>query len=67
MNFNLEQSFFYFEFLPVLIFFIIAIILSLIITGLSYMLAVQNPETEKLSSYEIPLAVICDKLKPMIR
>lgn len=50
--FNVEESFFYFEFLPILFFLSIAIILALIITGLSYILAVQNPETEKLSSYE---------------
>lgn len=50
--FNVNDSFFYFEFFPILIFLTIAIILSLIITGLSYFLAVQNPETEKLSSYE---------------
>lgn len=50
--FNLKESFFYFEFLPILIFLTISIILSLIIVGLSYFLAVQNPETEKLSSYE---------------
>ena len=52
MNFNLEQSLFYFEFLPILIFLTIAILLAVLITGLSYFLAVQNPETEKLSSYE---------------
>ena len=50
--FNVKESFFYFEFLPILIFLTIAIILALVITGLSYFLAVQNPETEKLSSYE---------------
>ena len=49
---NVKESFFYFEFLPILFFLAIAIILSIIITGLSYILAVQNPETEKLSSYE---------------
>ena len=49
---NLNTSFFYFELLPVLIFLIIAIILALIIVSLSYFLAIQNPETEKLSSYE---------------
>ena len=49
---NLNDSFFYFEFLPILIFLSIAIILALIIVALSYFLAIQNPETEKLSSYE---------------
>ena len=50
--FNLNKSLFYFEILPILIFLIVAIILSLIIVSLSYFLAIQNPETEKLSSYE---------------
>ena len=50
--FNLNESLFYFEILPILIFLIVAIILSLIIVSLSYFLAIQNPETEKLSSYE---------------
>ena len=49
---NLNNSLFYFEIFPVLIFLIIAIVLSLIIVSLSYFLAIQNPETEKLSSYE---------------
>jgi NADH-quinone oxidoreductase subunit A len=50
--FNAKESFFHFEFLPILIFLTIAILLAVLITGLSYFLAVQNPETEKLSSYE---------------
>ena len=49
---NLNTSFFYFDLLPILIFLIIAIGLALIIVSLSYFLAIQNPETEKLSSYE---------------
>lgn len=49
---NLNNSYLYFEFLPILIFLIIAIILATIIVGLSYILAIQNPETEKLSTYE---------------
>ena len=49
---NLNKSFFYSEFLPILIFLSIAIILAVIIVVLSYFLAVQNPETEKLSTYE---------------
>lgn len=53
LNFlNLNHSFLYFELLPILIFLVIAIILALIIVTLSYILAIQNPETEKLSSYE---------------
>jgi NADH-quinone oxidoreductase subunit A len=38
--------------LPILIFLGIAILLALLIVGLSYFLAIQNPDTEKLSSYE---------------
>ena len=41
-----------FDFLPILVFFIIAVVLALIIVTLSYVLSVQNPETEKLSTYE---------------
>lgn len=52
LSINLNNSLFHFEILPVLIFLIIAIALSLIIVSLSYFLAIQNPETEKLSSYE---------------
>ena len=51
-TFNYNYSFIYYEFFPVLIFLIIAIILALIIVSLSYFLAIQNPETEKLSTYE---------------
>jgi NADH-quinone oxidoreductase subunit A len=40
------------EYIPILLFIIVAITLSVIILGLSYALAVQNPDTEKLSSYE---------------
>ena len=50
--FNNINSLTYNEFLPVLIFLTIAILLSFILIGLSYLLAVQNPETEKLSTYE---------------
>lgn len=54
MNFliNLNESLFYAEILPILIFLAVASILALIIVNLSYFLAIQNPETEKLSSYE---------------
>ena len=47
-----NNSFLYFEFLPILIFILIAIILALVIVTLSYFLSNQNPDTEKLSSYE---------------
>ena len=49
---NIQNSLLYFEFLPILIFLVIAILLAIIIVSLSYILAIQNPETEKLSTYE---------------
>jgi NADH-quinone oxidoreductase subunit A len=49
---NLNESLFKFEYLAILIFLIVAILLSLIIVGLSYLLSIQNPESEKLSTYE---------------
>ena len=48
----MNNSLILFEFLPILVFLVIAIILALVIVTLSYLLAVQNPETEKLSVYE---------------
>jgi NADH-quinone oxidoreductase subunit A len=50
--FHLNNSLFYNEYSVILIFLAIAIVLSIIIILLSYMLAVQKPETEKLSTYE---------------
>ena len=52
MTLNLNNSLIFFDFLPILIFFGIAVVLALIIVTLSYVLSVQNPETEKLSAYE---------------
>lgn len=49
---NLNESLFKFEYLAILIFLIVAILLSLIIIGFSYLLSIQNPEPEKLSTYE---------------
>ena len=49
---NLNNSLFYNELLPILIFLTVAIVLAIVIVSLSYILAIQNPETEKLSSYE---------------
>lgn len=46
------QSLFKEEYFPILLFLIVAIALSLVIFGLSYLLSVQNPDTEKLSAYE---------------
>ena len=52
MHFSFNSSVFKEEYLGILIFLIIAIFLSLVIAGLSYSLISQNPESEKLSSYE---------------
>ena len=52
VDLNLNNSLIFFDFLPILIFFGIAVVLALIIVTLSYVLSVQNPETEKLSAYE---------------
>ena len=46
------QTLFYEEYFPILLFIAVAIALSLIILGASYILAVQSPDTEKLSAYE---------------
>ena len=46
------QSLFKQEYFSILLFLIIAILLSLLIFGLSYLFSVQNPDTEKLSAYE---------------
>ena len=54
---NLEQfsfniSLFKEEYFGIFIFVIIAVLLALVIAGLSYTLTSQKPESEKLSSYE---------------
>ena len=54
---NLEQfsfniSLFKEEYLGIFLFLIIAVLLALVIAGLSYTLISQKPESEKLSSYE---------------
>ena len=46
------QTLFYEEYSPVLVMAIVAIVLSVIILGASFLLAVQKPDTEKLSAYE---------------
>jgi len=46
------NSLFQEEYFPILLFLFISIALSLIILVFSYLLAVQNPDTEKLSAYE---------------
>jgi NADH-quinone oxidoreductase subunit A len=48
----LNNSLFYNEYAIIFIFTFIAILLSIIIIFFSYIFVIQNPETEKLSSYE---------------
>lgn len=50
--FNIEKSLVQYEYLPIFIYLIIGLILSCIIICASYLLVLQNPETEKLSTYE---------------
>ena len=40
------------EYMPLLVYLFVAILLSVIIVLFSYLLSVQNPETEKVSAYE---------------
>lgn len=40
------------DYIAILIFFILAILLAVIIYGLSYILALQKPDSEKVSPYE---------------
>jgi len=47
-----NNSLFYNEYTVILIFLFVAVLLSVIIVLFSYILAVQKPETEKLSTYE---------------
>lgn len=49
---HVKDSLFYSEYSIILTFLFIAIILSVIIVLFSYILAVQKPDTEKLSTYE---------------
>jgi len=51
-SFHSNSSLFYNEYTVILIFLFVAILLSVIIVSLSYILAFQKPETEKLSTYE---------------
>jgi len=50
--FNFNQSLLFNEYYNVFILMLISIILSIILLLLSYVLSVQNPDQEKLSSYE---------------
>lgn len=49
---NSNNSLFVTEYVPIFIILIFSLCLSLLILFLSYVLSVQNPETEKLSAYE---------------
>jgi len=46
------QSLFKQEYFSIFLLFIVAFLLSVLIFGFSYVLSVQNPDTEKLSAYE---------------
>ena len=48
----MNVSLFYNEYSIILTFLFVATVLSVVIVLFSYILAVQNPETEKLSTYE---------------
>lgn len=50
--FNENSTLFVIEYLPILTLILFSTFLSVLILVLSYVLSVQNPETEKLSSYE---------------
>lgn len=50
--FNINQSLLNKEYYGILILVFISIFLSIILLSLSYFLSVQNPDSEKLSSYE---------------
>ena len=51
-QFSFNISLFKEEYLGIFIFVLVAVLLSLVIAGLSYTLTSQKPESEKLSSYE---------------
>lgn len=50
--FNIENSILKYEYFSVLVYLVIAVLLSIVIVIFSYSLVVQIPETEKLSAYE---------------
>jgi len=50
--YNVENSILKIEYFFILVYVMIAVILSIVIVTFSYFLAIQNPETEKLSTYE---------------
>lgn len=50
--FHFNKSLFYNQYTAIVIFLFVAIVLSVVIVFFSYILAIQKPETEKLSTYE---------------
>jgi len=48
------------EYLPILVFLVIAVVLSLLFVALSYLAARQKPDSEKLSPYECGFAPFDD-------
>ena len=52
MILNIKNSLLYTHYSIIFVYFVIAIILAFVIIQASYMLAIQNPDTEKLSTYE---------------
>ena len=52
MVLNIKHSLVYTHYNIIFIYFIIAIVIAFIIVQASYFLAIQNPDTEKLSTYE---------------
>ena len=48
------------EYLPILIFLAIAIALSVVMLGMSYLMAPQRPDAEKLSQYECGFEAFSD-------
>ena len=52
LDLHVNSFLFYTEYTIILIFLLIAVLLAVLIIFLSYFFAIQNPETEKLSSYE---------------
>lgn len=49
---NSDASLLKTEYLSILIYLVVAVVLSVVILAFSYLLVVQNPETEKMSAYE---------------
>nr|YP_009326088.1 NADH dehydrogenase subunit 3 [Asterionella formosa]APD75849.1 NADH dehydrogenase subunit 3 [Asterionella formosa] len=50
--FNNVESLLRLNYITIVIYLVVALLLSLIIINFSFLLVIQNPETEKLSSYE---------------